>query len=137
MTDVAADLNAEVTTDGAAGRVIGAGLAQQLAARLDDVVALPDHAGHGAAGHVLDEAGEELLAGKVGVVLLEERLGGLHDLQGDQLEALLLEALDDLADLGGRGRVTESRDSVSAAEAASTRGKGCVAGLTHGRTGAV
>jgi hypothetical protein len=55
------------------------------------------HADDGAGAHVLDEAGEERLGGEIGVVLLQQLLGGCGHLQSDQLEALLLEALDDLA----------------------------------------
>jgi hypothetical protein len=54
------------------------------------------HADDGAGAHVLDETGEERLGGEVGVVLLQQLLGGRGHLQSDQLEALLLEALDDL-----------------------------------------
>lgn len=74
---VPSDLNAEVAADGAGERVVGAGLAQELAARLDGVGALPDHADDRARGHVRDESREELLASQVGVVLLKQLLGGL------------------------------------------------------------
>lgn len=47
---------------------------------------------------VLDERGEEGLVLEVGVVLLKLLLGGLVKLEGDELEATLLEAADDLAD---------------------------------------
>merc|ERR1712000_392958 len=98
VADVAANLDAKVAADGAGERVVGAGLAEELAARADGVVALPHHADDGARGHVLDEASEEALGGQVGVVLLKELLGGVGHLQGSELEALLLKALDDLAD---------------------------------------
>lgn len=75
---VPSDLNAEVAADGAGERVVGAGLAQELAARLDGVGALPDHADDRARGHVRDESREELLASQVGVVLLKQLLGGLR-----------------------------------------------------------
>ena len=98
VADVAADVDAEVTTDGAGGGVSGVGGAQHDAAGLDGVVALPDHGADRARVHVLDESGEELLAGEVGVVLLEVLLGGGAQLHGEQLETLGLEAGDDVAD---------------------------------------
>jgi hypothetical protein len=42
-----------------------------------------------------DEALEEALAGEVGVVLLEVILAGGGELQGNELEATVLEARDD------------------------------------------
>lgn len=65
IPDVAADGDAEITADGARGTVGRVGLAQHNAASLDDVGALPDHAHHGARGHVADQTGEEGLAGEV------------------------------------------------------------------------
>jgi hypothetical protein len=41
---------------------------------------------------------EEGLGRKVAIVSLEELRRGLHELEGHKLEALLLEALDDLRD---------------------------------------
>lgn len=58
----------------------------------------PYHADDGARAHVLDETGEERLLGEIGVVLLQQLAGRCGHLQSDQLEALLFEALDDLAD---------------------------------------
>ena len=52
VADVAANVDAEVTTDGAGGRVGGVGGAQHNTASLDGVVALPHHAAHGAHHHV-------------------------------------------------------------------------------------
>lgn len=48
--------------------------------------------------HVLDEASEERLAGEVLVVGLEELSAGLVQLESGELEALLLEAAEDLSD---------------------------------------
>ena len=48
-------------------------------------------------GHVLDEPGEERLLGEISVVVLQKLGGGLHELHGHELEALVLEPLDDLS----------------------------------------
>jgi hypothetical protein len=56
------------------------------------------HAHNGAGGHVLDEAGEELLCLEVVVVSLHVGLAGGGKLHGHELETFSLEALDDLAD---------------------------------------
>ena len=52
MADVAADIDGEVTTDGAwcGGERVGG--TEESAAGLDDVFALPDHGADGAAAHV-------------------------------------------------------------------------------------
>lgn len=101
------------------GRLEGVGGAEHNTASLDGVKSLPDHGDDGAGGHVLDQTGEEGLALEIGVVcgqgsaparrcdaialsgrhtLLEVLLGGVDELEGDQLVAALLEAGDDLAD---------------------------------------
>lgn len=98
VDDVAASLDAEVAANAAGLRVGGVGLAEHHTAGLDHTQALPDHGHDGAHLHVVDEAGEERAAGQVGVVLLQQLLARLLELEGDQLEALHLEALDDLAD---------------------------------------
>jgi len=96
--------NGEVTTNGTRGRGEGVGGSEEDTAGLDGVAALPDHGADGAGGHVGDEAGEEGLAGEVGVVGLEVLLGGGDELDGGELEAALLEALDDGADQAALGR---------------------------------
>ena len=88
----------QVTADGAGGRGERVRGTEQSAALLDHVLALPDHGHNGARGHVLDQAGEERLALEVGVVLLQVVFAGVHELHGHELEAAVLEALDDLAD---------------------------------------
>ena len=78
------------------------------AASLDGVTALPDHSADGARGHVcppslvsifpwacggkhtLNQTGEEGLASKVGVVLLEVSLARGDKLDGNELEAVQL-----------------------------------------------
>ena len=98
VADVAADLDAEITTDGAHGTLGRHGCSEHLAALEDDILALPHHCADGSAGHVVDETSEESLAGEVSVVLLHVLAAGGSELHGDQLVALLLEALDDVAD---------------------------------------
>lgn len=90
--------NGEVTTDGAGGGGKRVGGTEDDTAGLDGVTALPDHGADGAGGHVGDETREEGLAGEVGVVGLEVFLGGGDELDGRELEAAVLEALDDGAD---------------------------------------
>lgn len=99
--------NGEVTTDGAGLGSERVGGAEEGAAGLDGVTALPDHGADGAGGHVGDEAREEGLAGQVGVVGLEVLLGGGDQLDGGKLEATLLEALDDGADEAALWEVLE------------------------------
>ena len=89
----------EVTADGAGGRLHGLGGAHHLAGDGHDVVALPDHGDDGGGAHEAGEAGVELLPLVLGVVLLQQLHGGHHHLQTDELEALLLEAGDDLTDM--------------------------------------
>ena len=84
-----------MTIGGYSQRVGGA---DDLAAGLDDLLTLPDHAHDGAGAHVVDEVAEEGLGGEIGVVLLGVRLLGLHHLHAAEEETLLLEALDDGAD---------------------------------------
>mmetsp|Transcript_16994 Transcript_16994/g.28731 ORF Transcript_16994/g.28731 Transcript_16994/m.28731 type:complete len:219 (-) Transcript_16994:37-693(-) len=97
VANVAADIDAEVTADGAGERVGGVGSAEQDASGLHRVLALPHHADDRARADVANEGGEEGLAGKVGVVLLREAPLHAAHLEGAQHEALLLEALDDVS----------------------------------------
>ena len=94
MDDVAADVDAEITADGARVGLQRLGLAQHLARGLDDVGALPHHGDHRTGHHVVDEAGEEGLAGEVAVVLLKVLSVGTHQLEGEKLVASVLEAAD-------------------------------------------
>jgi len=96
VADVAADLNSEVTADGARSRVSGVGSTEHDTAGLDDVKTLPAHSNNGTGGHVLAETLEEGLGGEVLVVLSSELLGGSEELHAAELEALVLKALDDL-----------------------------------------
>merc|ERR1712021_97885 len=98
VADVAPDLDREVAANGAGGGIGRVGGAKHDAARLDDALALPDHCHNWPRVHVVDKSGKERTSGKIGIVLLEVRLARLDHFDSDQLEALLLESLDDLAD---------------------------------------
>merc|ERR1719215_649946 len=82
MADIAANLDTEVSSDGAWLAVSWVSLSQHHTSSLNGVQTLPHHADNGAAGHVGNESGENSL---------------LH-LHGDQLVSLLFEPLDDLTD---------------------------------------
>ena len=98
VANVSADIDAEVTSNGAGLGVERLGGTEHLSAGEDDVGTLPDHAADGTGSGVLNKTVEEALAGKVGVVFLELVNTGLGELHGNELEALGLEALDDLTD---------------------------------------
>ena len=95
VADVSADVEGEVTTDGAGSGGGGVGFAEEGAALLDDVDAFPDHTDDGAGGEEFAETTIEGLLGEVTVVFLGLFHGRLHELEADELEALLFEALDD------------------------------------------
>merc|ERR1712115_221201 len=98
VTDVSADIDAKVASDGAWGgseRVCGA---EHGSALLDGVLALPNHGTDWATVHVVDKSSEEALAAEVGVVLLEVSLAWHAELHGDQLVASLLESSDNVGD---------------------------------------
>ena len=83
MAHATANVDAEVITDGAQSD----GLVARRGAQRPG----------GGEGHVLNKSREELLGLEVGVVLLEVSLGRRGELKRAELEALLLEALDDRA----------------------------------------
>ena len=113
VTDVAADVDAEVTADGAGLRVEGLGGTEHLAASGDGVVTLPDHSADWARGSVLNETLEETLAGEVRVVLLEVGSTWSAKLHGDQLEALSLESLNDLSNESSLDTIRLDHDESS------------------------
>lgn len=98
VADVAADVDSEVTTDGAGSGGKRVGGTEDGTAGLDDITALPDHGADGAAEHVGNKTLEEGLVGEVGVVLLKLGLRRRDQLHGNELEATVLEARDDGAD---------------------------------------
>lgn len=68
------------------GALRGLGGTKHLAPFRHGVEPFPHHAAHGAAGHVLDEPGEEALARQVLVVGAEELGGRVHELERHQPE---------------------------------------------------
>ncbi len=70
----------------------------------------PHHADDGARGHVGNKSREESLGLKVAVVLAKEFRGGLLELEGHELESLLLKALQNLADLFATSGKSAHRD---------------------------
>lgn len=87
VADVATNVNAEVTADGAGEGVLGVGGTEESAAASDGAEALPAHGDDRARGEVVNETLEEGLGLEVGVVaggLLLRRLEHLH---ADELEA--------------------------------------------------
>lgn len=141
VDDVAADRDAEVTTDGTGSSVLGVGGTHKATALTDDVLALPDHGNDGGtAGDVGDETGVEGPLGKVDVVLLGELLGGDETLDGDELVAALLEAGDDLTDDLARDTVGLDHDVRALGGSAKLTGDGLGAlevdrGGSKGRVG--
>ena len=98
VADITANLDTEVSSDGAWLAVSWVSLAQHHTSSLNGVQTLPHHADNGAAGHVGNESGEESLLSEVGVVVLQKLLASLLHLHGDQLVSLLFEPLDDITD---------------------------------------
>lgn len=80
MADVASNLHAVISTDGAGGTVSGVGGAEHHTAGLHDIKTFPDHWDDGSAAHVLNKTAEERLAGEISVVLGEEVIRRLRDL---------------------------------------------------------
>eukprot|EP01084_Bolivina_argentea_P231847 390885_1 len=66
MTDVTADVDREVTTDGTGERVGRVGGAEENATGLDDTLALPHHGDNGARGEEVGETAKEGRGGEVG-----------------------------------------------------------------------
>jgi len=98
VAHVAANVNGIIEADGAWSRGKWVGGTEDEAASLDDLAALPDHGDNWARGHVTDETWEEGLVLQVLIVLLEVLLGGRDHFDGDELEATLLEAGNNVTD---------------------------------------
>lgn len=81
------------------GGLVGVSLAEHAAACANGISALPHHRDDGSRGEELGQTTEERLALEVVVVGGGHARGGGQKLHSNQLVALLLEALDDLADL--------------------------------------
>lgn len=97
VDEVAADIDGEITTDGSGGGISGVGGSDELATVDNGVLTFPDHSDDGARREVLAESGEEGTGLEVVVVLSGELRGGDENLDTNQLEALSLEASDELS----------------------------------------
>ena len=97
MNDIPANLNAEIPSNGTWLRISWIGLAQHHSACLHHIEPLPYHGHHRPLVHVLHQPWEERTVFQVNVVLLQVFLRSPKELHGHQVEALLLEALDDLS----------------------------------------
>lgn len=107
VADVASDIDGEVSSDSAGGRLRGLGGTEHDASCLDGTLAFPCltgtnaynlmprlishldriilkyHAAHRSRGHVVDEAGEESLGGEISIVGLKELARRSVELQSD------------------------------------------------------
>ena len=99
VDDVVAHIAAKVTTNGSRFALHRLGGSHHLTGNGNNVVALPDHGNDGRRAHEAGEAGIELLTLVLGIVLLQQLHRRNHHLQTNELEALLLEAGNDLADM--------------------------------------
>ncbi len=90
------DIDGEVAADRADGRLGGIGLTEKLTTSKNHTLTLPDHADNGARRQELGQATEERLGREVRIVGLGILQGGGLELEGNELEALILEALNDL-----------------------------------------
>ena len=113
MDHVLADLDREVAADRAGRRLERVGGADHLAGGADRVLALQHERDDRPARDELDQLTEERLAVVLGVVLLGQVLGDDHVLGGDDLEALALEAGDDLPRQAARERVRLDQNQCS------------------------
>ena len=95
VADVAANINAEVTTDGAWVGVKRLSGTEHFTASSYSVCTFPDHGADRASDHVINKTTEEALGGQVSVVLFHVRSSWCTKLHGDELESLLFEALND------------------------------------------
>src|SRR3954470_23710768 len=102
---VGADGDREVAADRARGGLERVGGADHLARGLDRALALEDERDDRAGGDEADELAEERTLGVLGVVLLGQVLAHGHVLGRDDLQALALEARDDLTRQAARERV--------------------------------
>ena len=99
MNHISADLNGEVTSDGAGRGLQRVSGADHEPGGLDDPGSFPHHAHDGAGADVIDEVAEEGFVAEVFVVFLRDGLGGLEGLEALAHHAFLLEAGDDLTHL--------------------------------------
>jgi len=98
VADVAASGKCKITTNSTGLRAKRVSRAEHHTARFDGVKALPNHGDDRARSHVLDQTREERPVLQVLVVLLEVLGRSVNELEGNELEATLLETADDVSD---------------------------------------
>jgi len=98
VDDVATDFDAEVAANRTRLGRRRVGGADDLATRLDDILALPNHGDDRTGAHVGHETAEEGLGAQIRVVLLGVFLAHVHHLHRAKGEALASEAGDDFRD---------------------------------------
>ncbi|MBG9498227.1 hypothetical protein ABE44_03430, partial [Bacillus thuringiensis] len=97
VDDVPADVDAQVSPDASWFGVSWVRLSQHHPGELHNVLPLPHHGEDGSRGHVFAESSVEGRVLQVQVMFLHVILRRLKEFASHQLEASLLEALDDLA----------------------------------------
>jgi len=98
VDDVTTQIQAKVTTDRTRQGGLRIGFSHHHSASFGGILAFPNHRHHGTRGHEVTKTLVKGLVLEINVVLLEMLFGSLHELHGDELEAALLESLDDIAD---------------------------------------
>ena len=99
VNDVVSHIAAEVSTNGTGSRLQRLGSTHHLTSNGNNVVTLPHHSNDSRGAHETSEAGVETLTLVLSVVLLQEGHGGNEHLQTHELEALLLEAGNNLTNV--------------------------------------
>lgn len=97
VADVAANFNAQITTNGSRITVGRHGGTKHLASSSDGTLSFPDHGADRSRTHVRNEAREKLLVLQVNVVLFHVLLAGFGQLHGSKLESLGFKSLDDFS----------------------------------------
>ncbi len=95
VADVAFGTHTEVATDGAGLGVDGVGLSKEIATCGNDPIALPYHGDHGGSHEVFNQCREKWHPTQSVVVGRNLLFLDRDDLEGPQIEALLLKSADD------------------------------------------
>lgn len=95
MGNIATDINGVITTDGARSRLQRVGSTKDGTSLLDNILTFPDGSENRSRTHVVQETREERLLLKISVVFTEKFFRGLSKLDGNKLEATLLESGND------------------------------------------
>ena len=97
MDHIAADVHRQIATNRAGLSLKRFGRTDEFAGAGDHPIALPDHGNHRTGGDEVHQARKEGTLLVDSVVLFRQLAAGGDLLQADQLEALALEASEDLA----------------------------------------